>query len=540
MIGVSVAGNDLRIAEEFFELFKTPWERAVPGRRYRIVLSADGCIDGLDADVFLVYGSAEHEADRREGISMENLEGPVEVRWGDVIFPIYGRVALFGRGPRDRELGTRGHAVEHLHRSGERVVRRIGYDLFDEIRYLLTQGQPVARASIPTCELHIEFLRQCLIEARVPFLEIPPRPIGHEFICCLTHDVDFYGIRRHKFDRTLAGFLARASVGSFADFVRGRRSLAEAARNWLAICSLPLVFAGLIRDFWRPFEDYAKVEDARRSTFFLVPFKGKAGMAPDGTSSARRAVSYGIGEIQTEVRMAATRGSELAVHGIDAWRDADAGRAEMAELSSVTGQEAAGVRMHWLYLGPDSAARIEGAGFDYDSTWGYNDAVGYRAGTTQAFRLMDTAALMELPMSIMDSALFFPARMGLDRASAWQRCRRIIADARRFGGALVINWHERSLAPERLWGRFYGQLLGELRAGNSVLFLTAGQAVRWFRWRRSISFRQQASSDITRVDVSAPAAADPGAVIRIHRFSAGGADRREVAFHGGKAIEVEV
>ena len=30
MIGVSGSREDLAIAEEFFELFKTPWERAVP------------------------------------------------------------------------------------------------------------------------------------------------------------------------------------------------------------------------------------------------------------------------------------------------------------------------------------------------------------------------------------------------------------------------------------------------------------------------------------------------------------------------------
>src|SRR5262249_20454605 len=155
----------------------------------------------------------------------------------------------------------------------------------------------------------------------------------------LTHDVDFFGVRRHLFDRTLGGFVARASLGTLLDLFRGRRPLAHAARNWLALVSLPLVLLNLAPDFWRPFDDYAAVEDASRSTFFLVPFKGRPGVAPDGTIDVARAVPYEIAEIRDEVSKAAARGSELGVHGIDAWRDSDAGRAEIAQLSTLTGRK---------------------------------------------------------------------------------------------------------------------------------------------------------------------------------------------------------
>ena len=46
----------------------------------------------------------------------------------------------------------------------------------------------------------------------------------------------------------------------------------------MALLSLPLVFLGLVPDFWRPFDDYARVEEGTRSTFFLVPFKGRPGV----------------------------------------------------------------------------------------------------------------------------------------------------------------------------------------------------------------------------------------------------------------------
>ena len=68
------------------------------------------------------------------------------------------------------------------------------------------------------------------------------------------------------------------------------------------------MFLGLARDSWRPFDDYAKVEDGRRSTFFLVPFKRRPGVAPDGTVDPRRAVAYDVSEIGEEVKQAAATG----------------------------------------------------------------------------------------------------------------------------------------------------------------------------------------------------------------------------------------
>jgi hypothetical protein len=348
-------------------------------------------------------------------------------------------------------------------------------------------------------------------------VEIPPRPEGYDFISCLTHDVDFFGIRRHKFDRTLGGFVARASLKTLSELVRGRLPLEQAARNWMALLSLPLVFLKLAPDFWRPFDDYARVEEGSRSTFFLVPFKGRPGMAPDGTVKAARAVSYEVSEIQEEMSQAAVRGSELAVHGIDAWRDSDAGRAEMKQLTSITGQKTAGVRMHWLYLATDSPQRLEAAGFDYDSSWGYNDAVGYRAGTSQVFRLPESAGLMELPLSIMDSALFYPSRMNRSQTEAMQDCGQVVANARRLGGTVVINWHDRSLAPERLWDRFYQKLIDEVGQSDRAWFTTAGEAVDWFRWRRSIRFSGDTSSNTVTITAPAPCTSAPAAVVQIHR-----------------------
>jgi hypothetical protein len=56
-----------------------------------------------------------------------------------------------------------------------------------------------------------------------------------------------------------------------------------------------------------------------------------------------------------------------------------------------------------------------------------------------------------------------------------------------FGGRLTIDWHDRSLALDRLWYACYGQMLEDLRA-RGAWFATAGQPAAWSRTRRSVVF----------------------------------------------------
>jgi hypothetical protein len=195
--------------------------------------------------------------------------------------------------------------------------------------------------------------------------------------------------------------------------------------------------------------------------------------------------------------------------------------------------------MHWLYFSADSPARLEAAGFGYDSSWGYNETVGFRAGTSQVFRLAGTQSLMELPMTIMDSAMFFPGRMDLARDDAFRLCEGIVRHAKQFGGTLVVNWHDRSLVPERLWDAFYKELLTELDRNGRAMFTTAGEAVDWFRWRRSIRFAE-VSGYQTAWEVSAPRSTVAPAIVQIHRPSTTGGSIEERRFGGPEPLRLEL
>ena len=368
----------------------------------------------------------------------------------------------------------------------EHLTVRIGFDLFSEVAFLLSEGQPAENARFPTLDNHISVLRTIMGSLEVPFVEVPPVPPGYDFMGCLTHDVDFVGVRDHKCDHTMWGFLYRSSVGSLLNALAGRLPWSKCLQNWAAAFSLPLVHIGLLEDFWLEFDRYTEIEKEFGSTFFL-PFKDVAGTLGPTPASNRRAAKYDLTEIKEQIAELVRNGCEVGLHGIDAWQDVQSAQSERSRICQVTGQSNLGTRMHWLYWKESSPKTLEDAGFTYDSTFGYNDAVGFRAGTTQPFRPLGAEHLLELPLNIQDSAMFYSNRMMLSESEALDACRELIHTMSLSGGALTVNWHTRSLSPERLWGDFYVGLLKEIQSYR-VWFGTARQVVEWFRKRRALCF----------------------------------------------------
>src|SRR2546422_9182026 len=179
-----------------------------------------------------------------------------------------------------------------------------------------------------------------------------------------------------------------------------------------------------------------------------------------------------------------------------------------------------GVRMHWLYFDDHSPLALEKAGFSYDSTMGYNETVGYRAGTSQAFKPLQATRLLELPLHVMDTALFFPCYLNVSAMEARKLVSAVIENAHRFGGGVTVNWHDRSIAPERVWNRVYVDLRDQLMS-RGPWFSTAGQAVSWFRRRRSVVFeRADQDPEVIRAKVClAPQEGVPGLRLRLHKPS---------------------
>jgi hypothetical protein len=489
MIGVITHTSERLVACEFFELFKTSWEFYQPDRSYEVLLCVgeEPPVDAI-AGLVLIYSADTLRSDAANQVEMADAypDGRVVFRDTDRI-PLYGRSVTF-TGERSALLldAQSERPVAYRESSSGTAIARFGYDLFHEVRILLTKGQPVLHAAIPTLDLHISLLRDIIIASGIPLIEIPPAPEGYRFIACLTHDVDHPSIRHHRFDHTMFGFLYRAVIGCVGDLLRGRVTVRHVLQNWGAALKLPFVHLGLAKDFWQGLDRYVEVEGQGRSSFFVIPFRDEPGTSSKGPAPRSRAAKYGAADIADQLRQLVSANCEVGLHGIDAWRDSNTGCKEAAEIRRITAKQEVGTRMHWLYFDELSPVVLEQAGLDYDSTIGYNEAVGYRAGTGQVYRPLGVERLLELPLHIMDTALFFPSRLNLSRKEARAKVSAIIDNAVRFGGAVTLNWHDRSIAPDRCWGEFYADTLDELRQRGAWL-ATASDTVAWFRMRRAAS-----------------------------------------------------
>jgi peptidoglycan/xylan/chitin deacetylase (PgdA/CDA1 family) len=300
------------------------------------------------------------------------------------------------------------------------------------------------------------------------------------------------------------GFLYRAVFGSLGNLLRGQTRVRNLLTNWAAVLKLPFVHMGLAKDFWRGFDDrYLELEKGLNSTFFVIPFKNDPGKNSHGQAPRFRAARYDAQDIADTIRKIMAAGCEVGLHGIDAWLDSSRGHEELEEIRRLTGVSEIGVRMHWLYYDQQSPVALEQAEAAYDSTIGYNETVGYRAGTTQAYKPLQATRLLELPLHAMDTALFYPVYLGLSPRQATTVLGQLLDRAVQFGGCLTINWHDRSLAPERVWDACYRDLVQHLKS-RGAWFSTAGQAVSWFRKRRSVAFETDCiEPDAVRARVSA-------------------------------------
>jgi len=545
LIGVIAKPDQRPVVEEFFELFKTPWEFYRAGTSYEVVIATAGEVPQPAARLLITYGAARQSDGRLGFIPAANHAGAT-ISDTDGPLPVYGDVLTFKQDqPRAvclrADVGILGLRSD----SADGRLIRVGFDLFEEVRFLLSTGQPVEHAHIPALDLHISLLRRWILAAGIPLVEIPPSPAGRDFAVCLTHDIDFVGIRRHKLDHTMWGFLYRSTIGALLDASRGRIPGRRLLRMWRAAASLPFVYLGWARDFWEPFAWYLKTEENLPATYYLIPFKGRPGDKVTGRGAGRRATAYDISDVKDWAARLLDEGCEVGVHGIDAWHNVEKGRDELTRVGEVTGAAGIGIRMHWLLRNAETPSILDESGYLYDSTVGYNETVGYRAGTTQVYRPHGARRLLELPMHIQDGALFYPRRLGLSESEADERCRRLIGIARQLGGVLTVLWHDRSHGPERFWGDFYVRLVGALRSSNAW-FGTGAQVVGWFRQRRAVRFeRVEVAGERRLVIRQAGDAIQPMASVRIYRPAAAGAsldavpEAIDIPWNGVTPIELD-
>lgn len=505
MVGVIAKPLQQPTVEEFFQLFKVPWEFYNKEKRYDVIIITDESSVVPTARLTVIYSSKKTVFDSKNNVQSSQHAGNTLLDSEHYQFPVYTNLLRFQSVDKPIIKVNNKDDVAGLEFTyAEKKILRIGYDLFDEIEFILTKGQGIEYAHIPTVDIHIALLRSWILESGLSLLEVPPVPYGYNLITCLTHDVDFISIRSHKLDHSVLGFIFRIFYPySIRDF-RSNISWNKLFKNLKALILLPGVYLGIFSDFWFQINRYVEIEDGVSSTFYFIPFKDYPGDKDPNNShpSEYRSARYDINQYKIPLRTLIQKGHEVGLHGIDAWYSSEKGLKELNVINEITGEDKLGVRMHWLYFSDDSAKALEDAGFIYDSTVGYNETPGYKAGTSQVYHLEGSTNLPELPLIVMDTSLFYSDRMSMSEAEALNLCKKIIRDIEIFGGVFTLNWHQRSLAPERNWDEFYIELLRILKE-EKAWFATARQAVNWFNKRRSIKFRTvEYSKDKVQVKIN--------------------------------------
>src|SRR5579864_5654220 len=165
LIGVIPKAGQEGVVEEFFELFKTPWERYCPGRPYDVILATADEVPEVEPQLLLIYGASARSMDARIGLTVQEHPHDTVLRTGSTDIPIYGKSVTFtdiGNGVPcvTGEPGTAGIRFEA---PGSTVIR-LGYDLFEQVQFLLSVGQSVENAHLPALDIHIHMLRRWILE----------------------------------------------------------------------------------------------------------------------------------------------------------------------------------------------------------------------------------------------------------------------------------------------------------------------------------------------------------------------------------------
>lgn len=158
------------------------------------------------------------------------------------------------------------------------------------------------------------------------------------------------------------------------------------------------------------------------------------------------------------------RGHEIGLHpSFDTFLDGEKIKREFSTLLRTCDdlgiqQDIWGGRQHYLrWQAPDTWQHWESAGLTYDSTVGFADHVGFRAGTCREFpvfnlRTRSALNLIERPLIVMEGTLLNPRYMnvGTEEAIGW--IERLASICRRYNGNFTLLWHNSMLTtPELKW-----------------------------------------------------------------------------------------
>lgn len=383
--------------------------------------------------------------------------------------PVFGTPRPF---PRLGELPWRymggGAPVSWANRGGQTLLQ-VGFDPLTPLAHTLMRQPELGHADGPWNHTTLEALppdarhlaltpwvdRLLRLLARLLDVDaaqlpapLPRWPGGASWAACLSHDVDMLFKWRL---RSVVRLLLESPLHALDS--RGVLLAKRWRELWLRLRTG--------RDPWFLVDEVVELERSHgmMSTLLFLA-------EPRDPQSFR----YHLGRAQVRGLLARLRDQsvEIGLHGgWSAYNDAHRMRAQARRLESLLGRKPELVRQHWLRFHFPSTWKAQmAAGLQVDSSLGFNDRPGFRAGTSLPFHPLDQQGqalpLLELPLLLMDSQLY--DEQGLTPLAARRQADDLVEQVRRVGGLLTVNWHPHTLCREDFPGRreHYESLLERL------------------------------------------------------------------------------
>jgi hypothetical protein len=246
-------------------------------------------------------------------------------------------------------------------------------------------------------------------------------PRAAPFAVCLTHDVD--NVRRPR------GHIWRT---------RTRFSLPELVGGLLGVVSL-----------YDNVELIASREGSREfhSSFYFL------------------SSNYPLADVKAESGRARAAGCEVGLHGDFGTHDSQEGMdAAVERFSKAMGFRPTGLREHYLKFDFAKSWQImERAGFEYDTSVGTNDRLGFKVGLASPFHPPDESwspmRILELPLVLMDTTLW--GYLKRSEPEGFADAMRMLEAVEEVEGLFTLLWHQEAVRMKG--GRQYWRILDEIK-----------------------------------------------------------------------------
>lgn len=162
---------------------------------------------------------------------------------------------------------------------------------------------------------------------------------------------------------------------------------------------------------------------------------------------------------------------------------------EVARCRTATRTQRIGGRQHYLRWCPDTWAHWEACGLAYDSTVGYADRCGFRAGTCRPYfpwlwNENRPAGLLEIPLIVMDRTLVSKEYMGKSPEESLALFHQLKRRCAAVGGVMTLLWHNTCLG--RPYSSYFPAILDALAGAED------------YNWEADIESMQQSRCAVAR------------------------------------------